>query len=68
MYIYNVHMQVDLEGTGIVAYENAATLVPDLLLQIFAMRVQQSMVHVYVYLNTAIDIIIIHLSTPSLTI
>ena len=47
-YMYNVHAQVDLEGTGVVAYENAATLIPDLLLQIFALRVQQSMVRIYI--------------------
>ena len=39
-----LYSQVDLEGTGVVAYENAVTLVPDLLFQLFALRAQQSMV------------------------
>ena len=42
--LHIIYSQVDLEGTGVVAYENAATLVPDLLFQLFALRAQQSMV------------------------
>ena len=41
-------MQVDPDGGGVVAYREAASLVPDLLQQIFSLRAEQSMVSVCV--------------------
>ena len=44
-----MHMQVDVYVSGVIAYADVAPLIPDLLFQIFAQRMEQSMVSTIIH-------------------